>query len=543
MRASTRPTPAPGRPHPVSRTRATPPIWLTATALACALAAIRIALVAFSPYDRAVGLFDDDAFYYFGVARHVAEGGGSTFNGLDPTNGYHPLWLLLLVPVLSIAHGHAALVAVTLVSAALAVAAARQIDRIGLLTGRPVLVTLCAAPLLVVGAAGPSFFYSGMETGLLLFALLWLAATYLRTEGFAERDFDPGEARVVGALMALAVLARLDTVIPMAVLGVLAAVTWARAGKPWLRLALWLAAVPAVALAAYLAVNQALFGTPLPVSGQAKALGGSALNLDVLGQFLSSPVLFGQSTWLGAVAVVVVGLALAAKPTGGLGLAARFGAVVLVGGILTVGYYAVTSSWQLWPWYFSSAPLSIALAGPALVARWAPKVPVKRLAAGAVVLLVLATAGVNAVRAARGGVQRSAFIEAAPSVARQVDALTPLGEPIAMGDRAGSLGYHLGRPLVHLEGLVNSAEYLDALRSGAVHRFLADRRVALYARGDADPGAPDPANPGCVRFTEPQQGAGTKAWIVVCERDLVLATLVGDGTSYRVWRYRTELNP
>ena len=37
----------------------------------------------------------DDAFYYFGIARNVAHGHGSTFDGLDLTNGYHPLWMVL----------------------------------------------------------------------------------------------------------------------------------------------------------------------------------------------------------------------------------------------------------------------------------------------------------------------------------------------------------------------------------------------------------------------------------------------------------------
>ncbi|MBM7770557.1 hypothetical protein JOD54_000761 [Actinokineospora baliensis] len=542
MRTSARPTPAPDRPQADQGPRTRPPVWLTATAVACVLAVIRIAVVAFSPYSTAVGLFDDDAFYYFGVAGHIAAGDGSTFNGLDPTNGYHPLWLLILVPVFSITNGKAALVAVTLVSSVLAIASGRQIDRIGVLTGRPVVVTLCAAPLLVVGAAGPSFWYSGMETGLLLFALLWLAATYLRTDGFTAPTFGTTAARNAGVLMAVAVLARLDTVFPMAVLGVVTVVTWVRLGRPWLKLTLWLAAPPAIALAAYLAINQALFHTPLPVSGQAKALGGGGFNADTIGQFLTSPVLFGQSTYLGAIGIVVVIGALAARATGSLGLAARFGTIVLTGGALTVGYYAFTSSWQLWPWYFSSAPLAIVLAGPALVDKWANWVPVRRIAALGLVLLVVAAVGANAVRSGKGGVARSAFIEAGPAVAAQIDALAPAGEPIAMGDRAGSVGYHLHRPVVHLEGLVNSADYLDALKNGTVHQFLASRGVALYARGDNDPGTPDPDNPGCVRFTEPQQGGGTKVFIVVCDKDLLLTTPVADGTSYRVWAYRANLN-
>ena len=41
----------------------------------------------------------DDAFYYFQIAYHLAEGRFSTFDGgITRTNGYHPLWLLLITP-------------------------------------------------------------------------------------------------------------------------------------------------------------------------------------------------------------------------------------------------------------------------------------------------------------------------------------------------------------------------------------------------------------------------------------------------------------
>jgi hypothetical protein len=520
--------------------RASVPWWRTATALACVLGAIRVAVVALAPYQQAVGLFDDDAFYYFGVARHIAEGAGSTFNGIDPTNGYHPLWLLTLVPVFSLADSHTALVAVTLVSFAVLIGAARQIDRIGALTARPVLTLAWATPLLVTGTAGPSFFFSGMETGLLLLGLLWLAATWLASDGFTAPWFGVSSALTTGTLMALTVLARLDAVFPMALLGLLALFGWRRKRLPWVRYGVALAAVPAVALVVYLLVNLALFDTALPVSGQAKAIGGG-LNPGVVGQFLISPVVFGVPTLLGVGALAVVTAALLRSQPGRLGLGAQFGGVVLAGGVATVGYYALTSSWQLWPWYFSAAPLAIALAGPALAAGRTERLPLRGLATLVLAVLTVAAAGLTAARAARGGVERSAFIELGPVVARQIDALAPLGAPIAMGDRAGSVGYHLDRPLVHLEGLVNSADYLGALRTGTAPDFLATRGVALYARGDAAEGRALPSRPGCREFTEPQQGAGTKFPVVVCDRDLVLTTPVGDGTSYRVWLYRAAL--
>ena len=40
----------------------------------------------------------DDAFYYYQIARNFADGQFSTFDGINRTNGYHPVWMLLITP-------------------------------------------------------------------------------------------------------------------------------------------------------------------------------------------------------------------------------------------------------------------------------------------------------------------------------------------------------------------------------------------------------------------------------------------------------------
>ena len=45
----------------------------------------------------------DDAYYYFKVAQNITEGLGSTFDGINMTNGYHPLWLLVCIPIFAFA--------------------------------------------------------------------------------------------------------------------------------------------------------------------------------------------------------------------------------------------------------------------------------------------------------------------------------------------------------------------------------------------------------------------------------------------------------
>lgn len=50
-------------------------------------------------------ILSDDAFYYFEIARNVASGVGSTFDGITHTNGYHPLWLLVLIAIYTVSAG------------------------------------------------------------------------------------------------------------------------------------------------------------------------------------------------------------------------------------------------------------------------------------------------------------------------------------------------------------------------------------------------------------------------------------------------------
>ncbi len=45
----------------------------------------------------------DDAYYYFKVAQNISQGLGSTFDGINLTNGYHPLWMVICIPIFAFA--------------------------------------------------------------------------------------------------------------------------------------------------------------------------------------------------------------------------------------------------------------------------------------------------------------------------------------------------------------------------------------------------------------------------------------------------------
>src|SRR5262245_19371900 len=80
---------------PTGRAGLSPLIWIAAAGTL-----LRLALIWSGGCDAY--LIADDAFYYFTIARNLALGHGPTFDGLAPTNGFHPLYLLLLVPIWSL---------------------------------------------------------------------------------------------------------------------------------------------------------------------------------------------------------------------------------------------------------------------------------------------------------------------------------------------------------------------------------------------------------------------------------------------------------
>lgn len=164
----------------------------------------------------------DDAYYYFKVAQNISEGRGVTFDGINPTNGYHPLWLVLCIPIFALARFDLILPLRILLLVMAALSAAT-----GILFYRLVARTL-SEPVGVLAASFLTFNLSihntitqfGLETGISAFSivlLLYLLLTFeqkWRTQSITRRQ-------IAGlSLLAVFVLfSRLDTIFLVAVVG------------------------------------------------------------------------------------------------------------------------------------------------------------------------------------------------------------------------------------------------------------------------------------------------------------------------------------
>ena len=431
-------------------------------ALAAAVFGLATALVA-----AGVRVTQEDGFYYLKIAQNLAAGRGSTFDGLHPTNGYQPLWLLCLVPLFALARSaEAALAAATLLQAALFAAATVYLFRLARESGIPPAVSALAGCVWIALTWRTAL--SGVEFAL---TAALVAAIALRLRRAATNAPSLRDHAAMGALLALAPLARLDA----ALLGGLVALGWSmRAGRTAARTAaLWLPL--AVVCGAYAVVNVALFGHPWPVSGAAKQ--GWSLYL------LAADPVYQSHGWLAAKALQLarplarpLSAAMPALLVGGLGACAVLAAsrwrapaleplaevlrplrpLVWFAGLQPLAYaLAYHGHYSYAPWYYVAQPLlaSLMIAAVAQALLRGPRPVVVPALACAV---VLAASAVGAARSFRAPEADGPLYVAARWARDHLDASARVGTW-----NAGAIGFLSGRQVVNLDGVVNTFAYLD----------------------------------------------------------------------------------
>jgi hypothetical protein len=503
--------------------------------LAILLASVAILVVGaracLGPEERIAFLLYDDAYYYAGVARHLAGGEGSTFDGIHGTNGYHPLWCWILVPLTRVVRdpGLAARAVGVLWFglAALVPWAAWTAFRRRLGDGAAAVAAALFGlePWIALSLARAN----GLETPLYALVLLASIAAFDRWIG----DDTPPSLVVVSALGALAgcaALARLDGgFLPVA----LAAIVLVAGGRQWgpgpaLARAVALGAAASAIVAPSLVWNDARFDSPMPVSGRTVALQAAAERAASGGTL--SPANLAHRVALGTAGIPAlvarraleglpgVRLLRHAGPAGGLvavlALAAagvlawrsrpnptRLGDPVRLLTVFVAMHYVVYAAW-LWTegeetyrvYYFMPEVLLVAVvAGIAVSSLLEASPRLARIAAwsgGALLVLHLLQQSESYLgwQDARPGRVAERFVYGWIRRTLPPDAV--------LGARdAGKLGWFSGHPVVGLDGLIGDQRMIEALRDGTEARFICDStiRYLLFDRpwvGGFDPGNP-----------------------------------------------------
>ena len=440
----------------------------------------------------------DDTYYTLSIARSLAQGHGPTADGHTLTSGFQPLQAFLLVPVHWVvgsldgfvrADLALLVVADTVTIAVLGWLAWRIAGRVAGITAA---VVWACSPLAIAMALG------GLETSLAVCFAAVLVAVWVHA---GDRS-STGWWVLAGAVAGLAVLARVDVLLLVALLG--AWQLWR--GPRHVLLPAGIAAL--VVLAPWWIYCTVQFGTPVPTSGRAEHALAPLQPFELRGFAQIAGVVAGGpfASWrwlrttlderpgLGLVVFLLLVVALAlvawwwhrslARPASAVAVLPLYGIGLMV-------FYV----WFGVGWYFTRymAPVAMVVTlvigvGVGRLWSWAGRQRAVALGiAGALAVVALVVVGIGTVHNLTGDEPQVAAFDSYTGyrdMALVVNERVPRGAVLAAW-QSGAIGYYAGEDhtVVNLDGVVNPAA-ADATRDGTIPEYVRDRGVQWLADTD-----------------------------------------------------------
>ncbi|HSG26389.1 MAG TPA: hypothetical protein VLA32_09745 [Anaerolineales bacterium] len=473
----------------------------------------------------------DDAFYYFKVAQNIVEGKGSTFDGINLTNGYHPLWLIVCLPVFVLARWDLVLPLRIIILISVSLGAISSVFLFRML--RLIIEEKIAFLITILWAFSLPYFRNnmmgGMETGISAFFIILL---WYRTVVLNQKDtINLRDILTVGIIAVFTFLSRLDNIFLVLLAGVW---IWVRWWQPVKKTALnrerWMWRLQTgfayflpvtVVLFAYLGINSLIFGTAMPISSQVKVW-WETLGWTVYGARLYTYIeyiyeyLLPTTRGVGPWSLVTEHIHSAAKvfwarqgreftfeplvlTYGGIGLvlaliilpgykrflkiSGRLGLFpFLAGCMLHSIYYFWRDSYHLRAWYWVSENLFLLLFLGILLSTLISYFRKIRFS-NEVILLGVSIFAVFTLVDFGSWIADKTYPElySVPHYYQKQEQLIRAAIPpdaVISAIGSGSIGYFMpDYQVVNLDGLVNSVEYFEQLKSGTAIEFLAEMNV------------------------------------------------------------------
>lgn len=426
------------------------------------------------PIEILIRYATDDAYFFLKIADNLASGRGSTFDGLHATNGYHPLWLLVLTAAFTGAHR----VELTSPEQLLRVAAFLMMIAGGVAAwqiGRAMqavfpAVRIAPAALLTCLAAAVLFIDSHFAMESVLVVLL--ISLYIR-----GRTMYSARPWLVPLLLPFLFLTRIDFLTSLVPALAVLHIAEQRAGTR-VRTAL-LTICPTIAVAAaYFAFNNDAFGTAVPISAAIKSTFPRVNALENLRTTYASltegdglaiyniynacriflPLFiypaFYWIVWRGS-------FGRARDLDNGL-VACAFGATALVLSHLMFNQELTA----LWVTALPACVAVVMLFRASIEGLWAGLVTNTALAASVAVFV-----GVHYVYSPQ---------PAGYGFAIQIARVTQPSDVLFQIDGSGTIGYFSGRHVINGDGLVNTVAYRGILEEGRLAEYLRDESVDYF---------------------------------------------------------------
>lgn len=430
---------------------------LSILALLILYAAGAVLIVFYDP-KHWIGLIYDDGYYYLGIVRSFVEAGISAFLPPFQTNGYQPLWFLVLSAMAMVFGTSDTSLGLQLYSLSFIC--------VGIFAYLSKRLYGMAFPAIVSAAVFPFVTLLGLETTMVPPLVLAL---------FSAKDW-----KSRGLLSSLLFLARLDA---LAFIVCHDVHLFVAEKKRSIRHYFILAPV----MAMYFLWNYQMFGSPVPISGLAKAVGNfRGENLYVI-HYYASQLNLPLAVFL---SVLVSSLMLTARAR------IRFKReLIILSGTFAIAcaYYTVFSGWPVLGWYYWPATLLLYYAitsgglfiteNHTLVSKLGMRKVAFSLTPMTLVALYLVSHTTLFPRIVFSRYLNARSDTFAVKNLELVDFIKqgnfPTGTLFAMGDRAGSFGFFLGPKyqFIHTEGLVGPLAYYESLKNDLGAQFLRSHRV------------------------------------------------------------------
>lgn len=236
-------------------------------------------IILFQPFETLFGRWgSDDSFYYSQIAGNFANTGLFTFDGMELTNGFQPLFMFLLLPFGKLMFNdiHSSLFIMLGVTSILTIIAAFQIPKLFREYGLNQQLGLIVTGLFVLHPKIISVTFNGTEAALSFLMIILSLRAFKWIQG--------GQKLVLSSLIfGGLVLTRMDFSLLLFLLFA-TAVIQRHSFVNWAKVLL----LPIVLFSAWLAINYHYFDSILPSSGTAKALHSEVIESNHLGAWLST---------------------------------------------------------------------------------------------------------------------------------------------------------------------------------------------------------------------------------------------------------------
>jgi hypothetical protein len=425
----------------------------------------------------------DDAYYYLQIAINIADGKGVTFDGIHTTNGFHPLWLLLL-SLFSLIPDISRLMMARLtiiIQAFLLMGSLIFIKKIM----RGIIDPLLIGVLLLIPLY-PRFFHIftvGMESGLLIFLMLLFFYTVPDTLKTLKDGKWFLRSLISGCLLSLIVLTRLDTFFLPLVFFIYTFVSGFRKRNvlrvqiPFIFVS---GGIISTGLVPFLLWNYYEMGTFATISSLMKVNWGMAMFIPALRYLMTNCFEY----YLGIFVIMIFLLVFYRNEDFKRGRTSFLNAlnIFIFSSITVLVFYALFVRWALFSYAFASTIPAIILGSSLILVfvqnRFKSAKNRRWFAIVVLISVVIISITMQVISLSRLYKREVLRTYDAGLWAREN---TDRDAVFAMKD-SGCFGYFSERRTINLDGMVNDFEYQRYLRDGSLDEYLKENEVDYFVQ-------------------------------------------------------------